>query len=299
MLRVGQLDRTYELSAAPTPGAPLLVALHGAGGTGGGMAALTGLHDRGPATGFTVAFPDGVAHAWNDGRGAPRLRSREGVDDAAFLRALVEHLARTGVASAEKVAWAGISNGAFLAEHLARHELVPVAALVLVAGGATVVSRAARPRPGRPTAVVLFEGTADPLVPYFGGPIGFSRLSSRRRGGAAGAAPRGVAVAADDVAADWAAANGVSGPPTVTSVGAAGDLPVTRLTWSSPGRLPVVLHRIDGGGHTWPGGAAYLPERIIGPVARRFDATGLALAFAGAALGGGGAPGPVGSGVGG
>jgi polyhydroxybutyrate depolymerase len=37
------------------------------------------------------------------------------------------------------------------------------------------------------------------------------------------------------------------------------------------------LYRIEGGGHTWPGGAQYLPARIIGPVASELDATGIML----------------------
>jgi polyhydroxybutyrate depolymerase len=57
-----------------------------------------------------------------------------------------------------------------------------------------------------------------------------------------------------------------------------GDLPVTRLSWRAAGRPPVVLYRVEGGGHTWPGGGQYLPARIIGPVARTLDATGLMLA---------------------
>jgi poly(3-hydroxybutyrate) depolymerase len=32
-----------------------------------------------------------------------------------------------------------------------------------------------------------------------------------------------------------------------------------------------------GGGHTWPGGAQYLPHRLLGPVARDLDATGIIL----------------------
>jgi polyhydroxybutyrate depolymerase len=35
----------------------------------------------------------------------------------------------------------------------------------------------------------------------------------------------------------------------------------------------VILYRIRGGGHTWPGGAQYLPASIVGPVCRDIDAT--------------------------
>jgi hypothetical protein len=44
-----------------------------------------------------------------------------------------------------------------------------------------------------------------------------------------------------------------------------------------PGRA--VLYRIEGGGHTWPGGAPNLSARIVGPVARHLDATGILLDF--------------------
>ncbi|MDQ2826739.1 MAG: hypothetical protein M3Y04_07255, partial [Actinomycetota bacterium] len=53
--------------------------------------------------------------------------------------------------------------------------------------------------------------------------------------------------------------------------------PVTILRWRSPGRPPVSLYRVEGGGHTWPGGAQYLPRRLIGPVATGLDATGILL----------------------
>src|SRR6187431_560776 len=84
---VGMRVRTYAL--APPPAARgVLIVLHGAGGTGAGMAALTGLSTRGPEAGFVVAFPDGVGGVWNDQRDAPKLPRRDDVDDVAFLAAL-------------------------------------------------------------------------------------------------------------------------------------------------------------------------------------------------------------------
>ena len=58
------------------------------------------------------------------------------------------------------------------------------------------------------------------------------------------------------------------------------DLPVTRKAWSRPGCRPVTLYRIDGGGHGWPGGPQLRPVRVIGPVAKQLDATGLLLDMA-------------------
>jgi polyhydroxybutyrate depolymerase len=214
---------------------------------------------------------------WNDRRNAPALARREAVDDVAFLGALIERLASDGVADAGRVSLAGISNGAFLSEHIARHGLLPVQALVLVAGSATAVSRQGAPRPSRPTTVMIFAGTADPLVPYTGGPIGgLGRLVSRRP--EPSGARRGVAVAMERVATDWVEANGLPPSPVSQPVAVApGDPAVTRLLWQAPDRPSVVLYRIDGGGHTWPGGGQYLPSSIIGRVATGLDATGLLL----------------------
>jgi len=40
---------------------------------------------------------------------------------------------------------------------------------------------------------------------------------------------------------------------------------------------PVVLYRIEGGGHGWPGDPQYLPARVIGRISRRLDATKILL----------------------
>ncbi len=83
---------------------------------------------------------------------------------------------------------------------------------------------------------------------------------------------------AEAIAGDWAAGNGITGGPVAARLpGADGDPPAVRLTWSAPGCPPVVLYRIEGGGHGWPGGPQYLPARVIGPVPRHLDATKILL----------------------
>jgi polyhydroxybutyrate depolymerase len=43
--------------------------------------------------------------------------------------------------------------------------------------------------------------------------------------------------------------------------------------WSAcKGGAQVELIRVQGGGHTWPGGTQYLPRLVIGAVCRDFDA---------------------------
>jgi len=272
---VDGVERTYWLAAPAPPGAPLLVVLHGMGIDGRLMATWTGLAARGPEAGFTTVFPDAVSEMWDDvGHGR-----RDGVDDAGFVRALVDCLA----APAGTVVLAGLSNGAFFAERLARQGLVDAAGIALVAGTAREASRRTAPRPRRGAAALLIEGTADPLVPYRGGrgagPMGWM---ARRRARRLLIEPGGrEAVAAEVVAADWAAANGCPSEPSVEPApGAPGGLPVELLRWTAPGQPPVELYRIAGGGHGWPGGPQYAPARLVGRIDDRLDATGIVLDFA-------------------
>jgi len=243
------------------------------------MSEWTGLADRAPEAGFATVFPDACAEIWDDtGRGRT-----DGIDDAAFVAGVVDRLVSDGVARKGAVFLVGLSNGAFFAERLARHDLIHAYGLALVAGTAREASRLAATTPLHEAAVLCVEGTADRLVPYSGGlasgPMAWmARRRSRRL--LIDQMGRDV-VAAESVAADWAGVNGCPSIPEVELMpGESGDPKVHRLTWAAPGHLPVVLYRIVGGGHGWPGGPQYMPASLIGKVSRHLDATGIVLDFA-------------------
>ena len=185
-LDVAGVQRGYWLARGPEGlSGPLLMVLHGSGTNGKDVATLfTGLATRGPAAGVTAVFPDGWQGVWHIARpprGAPAL------DDAGFLAALARS------ARATPVILAGISNGAGFAEHVARHGLLPVAGLFLVAGTFREFSRQAQPVPRQRAAVTILAGTADPAAPYQGGPMRMPG-SSGLDPAAAGRPARGPAV---------------------------------------------------------------------------------------------------------
>jgi polyhydroxybutyrate depolymerase len=285
-LDVAGVRRSYWLArGAGEPGAdgapPLLMVLHGSGTSGKDVATVfTHLAARGPAAGVTVVFPDGWEGVWHIAR-APE--GEPALDDAAFLVALARQLQPGDAGSPPRpVFLAGVSNGGGFAEHVARHGLLPVAGLFLVVGTIREFSRQAEPVPRQRAAVTIMAGTGDPSVPYEGGALsakGMIGLMTRRRAARHGDLPaERRAAPAEAVARDWAAGNGITGEPAVAPLPeVAGDPPVTRLTWSAPGCLPVVLYRIEGGGHGWPGGPQFLPARVIGPIPRHLDATGILL----------------------
>lgn len=276
---VAGVQRSYWMAPQPAPSAPLIVVLHGSGISGAQMAGWTGLAVRGPAAGFATVFPEGVREIWDDtGQGRA-----DGLDDAAFITGLIELMVSARLVRPEAVFLVGLSNGAFFAERLARQGKVAALGVVLVAGTAREAARNAGPHADRPTAVLSFGGTSDPLVPYAGGsPHGLLAWIARRRARRVltGREGRGV-VGPEVLAAEWAAVNGCGPEPTIDHLpGRPGDVTVDRLGWSAPGRPPVVLYRIEGGGHGWPGGPQYMPAAVVGRIAQRLDATGILLSFA-------------------
>jgi polyhydroxybutyrate depolymerase len=48
---------------------------------------------------------------------------------------------------------------------------------------------------------------------------------------------------------------------------------------AGPGGAEVSVYVVQGGGHTWPGGLQYLPERSIGKTCRDIDACDTIWAF--------------------
>jgi polyhydroxybutyrate depolymerase len=218
------------------------------------------------------------------------------LDDARFLAELAVHLEGAGAARSWPVFLAGVSQGARYAEHIARNGLLPVTGLFLAAGTGLAVSRRQVPVPQLRASVVLVVGSGDRTFPYQGGRLirkGLSGFLLKRRAVRQGELPgEDVVTGAEEVVADWAAANGIVTTAGVTVTGSfarpkieelpmpAGEPPVTRIAWSRPGCHPATLYRIEGGGHGWPGGPQYMPGRVIGPIARHLDATGLLLDMA-------------------
>jgi polyhydroxybutyrate depolymerase len=290
-IEVAGVVRSYWLARAPRRAGqaapPLLVALHGSGMDGRAMDWFTGLARRGPAAGITVVFPDGWKGAWHPAR--PPAAEPD-LDDARFLADLATHLEAIGAARSWPVFLAGISQGARYAEHVARHGLLPVTGLFLVAGTGLEFSRRQEPVPQLRASMALVIGTGDRTTPYAGGRLsrrGLSGALMRRRAARHGELPgEDIVTGAEELVADWATANGIisrggSAVPVIEELPTAPvDLPVTRKTWAKPGCHPAALYRIDGGGHGWPGGPQFMPAHVIGPITKQLDATGLLLAMA-------------------
>lgn len=145
---------------------------------------------------------------------------------------------------------AGFSVGAALAAVYACNNQDRIGSIVTVAVEAPAGCK-------EPMSILSFHGTADPVV-------GYGATDSPPLGGGGGTEPN---------MANWAATAGCQPTPTVTEIGSE----VTRLEW--PGchdGAEVILYRITGGGHDWPGKD---PATSVQPSTQQVSATNEAIAF--------------------
>jgi polyhydroxybutyrate depolymerase len=226
--------RIAIVRAAPHKTAPTVMVLHGAGGSPERLVRRSGFAEAAAKHGFAAVFPQGIDRHWNDGREFGH------VDDVVYLRRLAEDLAARGVTDPGRLYIAGISNGGIMTLRMLCE------ASDLFAGAGTVIANmAARVgascRPEKAVPLVMFNGTADPLVPYDGGGVGF--------GG-----QHGKVWSAERTASFLAHSNGCAekaGFRRLRGDGSPGDnLEVVRLDWSDcKSDRGVTLYRIEGGGH--------------------------------------------------
>ena len=96
-ITVNQLERTY-LVYTPRRAAgslPLVLVLHGGGGTARQMERYTRFNRLADREQFLVCYPQGVKKNWNDGRGVDHIPAqRDNIDDVGFLREVVAAIGR-------------------------------------------------------------------------------------------------------------------------------------------------------------------------------------------------------------
>jgi len=262
-LKYGGYTRTYLLyvpaNLAKDKKYPLMVILHGGGGTGKGMRKITGycFERRSEKYGGLVAYPQGVDKNWNDHRGdKSRTAQRENIDDAAFLSAMADEISAKYPVDPSRVYAAGMSNGAMLSYTLACRSAGKFAAIAAVAGSMPE-NLAASCKPSRPVPVLMINGTKDKLVHWEGGEVT----------GPFGRRKFGRVIPVEKTRDFWLKNDSCAGLPVVTTRDEVPDdgTIIERETYSGCAEGSAVdLIKVVGGGHTWPGGAPYLPEFVIG-----------------------------------
>lgn len=238
---------------------PLVVALHGRGGQGSSQEELTHMTGIADREGFIVTYPDGYRRSWHDARDIGPA-AENGVDDIAFVSALIDHFVAAHAADPARVFVAGTSNGGMMTFRVACELAHKIAAAGPVIG-LMPDNPAYECKPTRPVPMMIFAGGADPLVPYGGGDV----IGD----------DKGKVLSAHATRARWAELNGCEAADFQQTIDAVDD--GTHVLEMRHSRCregsQVVLFTVEGGGHTWPNGVQYLPAAVIGKTTRDVDAS--------------------------
>lgn len=268
-LKYGRIPRRcllhYPQQLKDTDRYPVVVMLHGAGGTAEIAARATRFNALADREKFITAFPQAVRRdpdrparfltnppIWNDGSGRGHA-GRTNVDDVGFIRLLLDELVANHLADPSRIFIAGFSNGGSMTFRLGMELSHEIAAIAVVAGSIATDRVAVI----RPLPLIYIAGDADPLNPPSGGSI---------------RDPWGGTEEKPPIAAwpqRWAEAMGGVGSAKVIS-----DANGVR-TWTYDAPAEVRHYQIEDAGHVWPGGHGVLSERITGPATHRLDASAI------------------------
>lgn len=258
-----------HLPPRPLDPLPLVILLHGAGGSAEQALAQYGWRALADAEGFAVlaadaltALPDRPAdfrsnpRFWDDGSGMGR-RLRGAIDDAGFLLAAVDRAGQRRRLDPDRLFATGHSSGAGMAQRLALDHAGRIAALGIVSGHLPPGGP-----PSRPLPMLMIAGALDPVSPLDGG------LRQLPWGPPQTVAPARLSPDA------WARFAGCAEP--VTRV----EGRVTLERWS-PCRdgAEVLYYRIADLGHQWPGAVPSPLGPAVGPWSDAIDGTGLLWRF--------------------
>jgi polyhydroxybutyrate depolymerase len=226
---------------APGDRRPLLVYLHGLGGSGNealNNPALRALAERGR---MVLVAPDGTLDRegrrfWNAG---PACCNADGkaVNDVARLEALISDWLQRPEIDPTRVYIVGFSNGGFMAHRLACFMDDRLAAVVSLGGAGRAREEACAPV--SPISVLEVHGDADPIVRYEGGRVLGNRAFDPHP-------------SAPETFRDWAERLGCVGPPVVSTADLDPRLPgaETRIEGHSDCPLGAIeLWTVHGGGH--------------------------------------------------
>jgi polyhydroxybutyrate depolymerase len=226
-LTIGTLPRSAKVhvpaSYDPTQRTALVINLHGRTSNASQQAWLSHAIAKSDAEGFVVIHPEawGSPTSWNAGGGCCDPAAANNIDDAGFIRALLDEAESKLCIDDSRVYVMGLSNGGYLAHRIACELTDRIAAIGAVAGLLQLPSCA----PTRPMPVFLVHGTSDALVSYDW---------------------------VDETVDYWRVKNQCTTMATTYHNGAATC--VTHGGCSGGG--DVVLCTIADGGHQWPGGEA-------------------------------------------
>ena len=223
-----------------------LIILHGGSGSGMRTRRTLGLEDVIRSQGVAVVYPDAIDGHWDlSDKGAQR--------ETQMVRDLIRKLVDERISDRKRIYLLGLSTGGMVALRYACEY-----ADTLAAGGALIAAMpeglAASCKPSRPLPFLFLAGTANPYLPYGGGPANLRDFKGVVASIAASLAPFKTAAGCGDVAKS-----------TTFPDRDPNDQSHVVLDTFKDCKVPIEFIHVEGGGHTIPGRWRGPTDRGIAP----------------------------------
>ncbi|MFZ0820951.1 MAG: hypothetical protein WAM91_12840 [Candidatus Acidiferrales bacterium] len=262
---------------------PVVLALHGLDGDGRVMARVSHLDETADRFGFIVVYPNANEGRWTvlDPRNQvgvgrrpgifdfPRLgRGREErepggepINDTLYFDAVLDKLESEYRVDDSRIYATGLSDGGFMVFRLGCDMAHRFAAIATVAATLPFsLSGTCANWAWRSVPLLMINGTSDPIIDYRGRPgldVRFPLLSAK------------------ETLKVWSKMNGCGNKPVRSTLPprASGGMETEIDTYNDCKEGgDVILYSVVKGGHTWPGGDPYMPERRAGATSNDLNA---------------------------
>ena len=268
MVEYEGIERSYLLySSEPREGQskqPLIIALHDDGSTAKNLVRISQgrLNKLADENGYVLVYPEGRKKQWR--LGVPSESTSLYSEDVGFIKKMVEALEKEFVLDKERIFIVGMGSGGVMAFQMAC-EVPGMFRAVGVVTGAMQDTTAENCTRASKTSLLVMNGTENPILPYDGGTMLTRSARSVR------------VLSTDESVANWLKNNGClfhAEEHLIPDQDMRDGTSVAQYTYSGCEEdVQVVLYKIDGGGHTWPGGRQYSKQERIGRTTRDIDAS--------------------------
>lgn len=274
IVKTKQGDREYVIHVPPnhdpSQPIPLVIMLHGFGGTALSAANETGWSAKADQENFLIVYPEGSRRdrgspanfrknpqAWNDGSGRFHA-AEENVDDVAFIDTLITAVSDNYNLDSGRIMITGFSNGASMTFRIGAELSHRVAAIAPVSGTCWLETV----KPTGSISMCYITGTADSLNPLEGG---YPKLAfgGKEQGGK-------EKPPVQSFIDRWVAALECAESPILdeTNNGIR-----KRVYGAGIDRAQVEWITVEGLGHHWAGGESQAPNFLVGRNTSKLKAT--------------------------
>ncbi|HZC47254.1 MAG TPA: PHB depolymerase family esterase [Candidatus Acidoferrum sp.] len=265
----GKITRTFIVHVPPgfdgKSKVPVVIMLHGAGGSGAGAITETGWDAKADREGFIAVFPDGAPphpmlparfllnpRLWNDGSGRGAISVAQ-VDDLGFISAMIDFLEARYAADPARIYCTGFSSGASMTFSVGLNLSNRIAAIAPVSGHLWYREKQLE----YPVPLLFIIGRDDPLNPIAGGNVKLPWGTTQYH------------PPVEDSLTEWERMLGC-GPQVETTRGNG----VREIVYDQCAKGgEVEYYNVKGLGHVWPGGKNQLPEKWVGQPSDKLNAT--------------------------